>query len=90
MKLVIDERAGEDLEDLASWIAKDHAGAARTMVANLLRAMERLAELPRLGREGRVAGTYEWVVAPYIIVYEVQQKPMTVVIIGIFHAARQR
>lgn len=90
MRLLIDERALEDLEDIIAWIAKDSASAARNMRDELLRAMARLTELPRLGREGRVAGTYEWIVAPYIIVYRVSQRPMTVVITGVFHAKRNR
>ena len=90
MRLAIDERASEDLDDIAAWITKDHSEAAREIIERLLTAMQRLAELPRLGRKGRVADTYEWVIAPYIIVYEVKQQPMTVVITGIFHAARDR
>ena len=69
MRLAIDERASEDLDDIAAWITKDHPEAAREMIEQLLTAMQRLAELPRLGRKGRVSDTYEWVVAPYIIVY---------------------
>lgn len=90
MKLVIDERAVEDLQDIAAWIGKDHPGAARRMIDALVDALERLAELPRLGREGRVPGTYEWVLAPYIIVYHISQRPLTVVIRGVFHSARKR
>lgn len=90
MRLAIDAGAADDLEDIADWIAKDRPQAARRMISELLAAMERLAELPRLGRKGRVAGTYEWVVAPYIIVYEVTSPPLTVTIVGVFHAARDR
>jgi addiction module RelE/StbE family toxin len=90
MRLAIDERALEDLQDIAAWIGKDRPSSADDMLDALLQAMERLAELPRLGRAGRVPSTYEWVVAPYIIVYRIVQKPMTVIITGVFHAARHR
>lgn len=90
MRLLLDERTLDDLEDIAAWIAKDNPRAARATLAQLLEAMERLAELPRLGHKGRVAGTYEWVMAPHVIVYHVKQRPMTVVINGVFHSARDR
>jgi plasmid stabilization system protein ParE len=55
----------------------------------LLEAVERLAELPGLGRPGRVAGTRELVVpgTPYVIPYRVRGDHLDV--IAVFHG-RQR
>jgi toxin ParE1/3/4 len=56
-------------------------------------AAERLAEFPRVGHAGRVAGTHEWVVRglPYIIVYQTGAADAEeVLILGVFHAAQDR
>jgi len=63
------------------------------VAARIRLAVERLAEFPRMGRAGRVAGTHEWVVRglPYIIVYEIGTiDPDELLILGIFHGARDR
>ncbi len=48
--------------------------------------------LPYIGHDGRVQGTYEWVVVglPYVIVYEVIHSADEVAIIAIFHCAQNR
>jgi plasmid stabilization system protein ParE len=43
-----------------------------------------------MGRPGRVSGTRELVEAPYIIVYEVRETSDEIVIIAMFHGARDR
>ena len=45
-----------------------------------------------MGHDGRVRGTYEWVVVglPYVIVYEVIDAADEVAIIAIFHCAQDR
>ena len=47
---------------LRSYIARDNPKAANQIATMLLDAVERLAELPNLGRPGRVVGTRELVV----------------------------
>jgi plasmid stabilization system protein ParE len=59
-------------------------------IANaLLEAVERLAELPNLGRPGRVAGTRELVVpgTPYIIPYRLRGDRLEV--ITVFHGRQK-
>jgi plasmid stabilization system protein ParE len=62
-------------------------------VARIRHAAELLAQFPRIGHEGRVPGTYEWVVRglPYVIVYDISRgEPDEVVILGVFHGAQDR
>jgi len=55
----------------------------------LLAAVERLADLPSLGRPGRVAGTRELIVpgTPYVIPYRVRGGSLEV--IAVFHGRQQ-
>ncbi|HYI30281.1 MAG TPA: type II toxin-antitoxin system RelE/ParE family toxin [Bradyrhizobium sp.] len=67
--------------------------AATQVVARIRQAAERLAEFPRMGHAGRVAGTHQWVVRglPYIIVYQSgAANADEVLILGVFHAAQDR
>lgn len=92
MKLVFDDRALADLEGIFSWIAKDNPAAARAVVDRLFNSTELLASFPRIGRQGLVPGTREWVVPrlPYIVVYEVDESREEVVVIAVFHGAQDR
>lgn len=52
-------------------------------------AVTRLAEYPKIGRIGRVAGTRELVVTgtPYIVVYRIE--PTAAVILRVLHGAQR-
>jgi toxin ParE1/3/4 len=82
-------RAIEHLADLRSYIARDNATAANRIASVLLEAVERLAELPNLGRPGRVAGTRELVVpgTPYVIPYRLRGDRLEV--IAVFHGRQK-
>jgi toxin ParE1/3/4 len=82
-------RAVGHLADLRAYIAHENRGAAARMATTLLAAVDRLAELPNLGRPGRVSGTRELVVpsTQYVIPYRVRGERLE--IIAVFHA-RQR
>jgi len=45
-----------------------------------------------MGHEGGAPGTREWVVRglPYIIVYEVREQNEELVVLAVFHGARER
>jgi plasmid stabilization system protein ParE len=61
--------------------------------AALREAAELLRFFPRAGREGRSAGTREWVVRgyPYVLVYEVGMSDADeVMILAVFHGAQDR
>ncbi|WP_176721936.1 type II toxin-antitoxin system RelE/ParE family toxin [Bradyrhizobium sp. LMTR 3] len=85
--------AREHIAAIYSYVRDRNPVAATQVVGRIRLAAERLAEFPRMGHVGRVAGTYEWVVRglPYIIVYQTGvADPDEVLILGVFHAARDR
>jgi toxin ParE1/3/4 len=79
--IVWSPRAVGHLAHLRSYVARDDPNAATRIAGALLDAVERLAELPNLGRPGRVAGTRELVVpgTPYVIPYRVQGDRLDVI-----------
>lgn len=79
----------KNLDDSASYIAKESSVAARALVKTVQDTVEHLAQFPGLGRPGRVPGTRELVLQdfPYIIPYRVRND--TVEILRVFHAAQQ-
>lgn len=92
MRVVIDEVAVDDIDNLVTWIAKDSPLIARAVADKILQTIERLAVFPELGHRGQGAGTYERRVSqtPYIIVYEFRAKPSAVIVIAVMHGARDR
>jgi toxin ParE1/3/4 len=82
-------RAIGHLAALRDYIARENPGAAARTATTLLAAVDRLAELPNLGRPGRVSGTPELVVpgTRYFIPYRVRCERLEN--IAVFHG-RQR
>jgi toxin ParE1/3/4 len=76
-----------DLEALHSYVAEDSPGAAANEVERILSALDALSLHPELGRNGRVSGTRELVVPPYIVAYRTQK--MSIEVLAIVHAARR-
>ena len=89
MTIVWSPRAIEHLAHLRAYIARDNPKAANRIARVLLEAVERLAELPSLGRPGRVAGTRELVVpgTPYVIPYRLRGDRLEV--IAVFHGRQK-
>ena len=89
MIVVWSPRAIRHLSALRAYIARDNPDAAAGVALTLLAAVERLAELPNLGRPGRLAGTRELVVpgTPYVIPYRVGLERLE--IIAVFHGRQQ-
>jgi toxin ParE1/3/4 len=87
--IVWSPRAIEHLAHLRAYIARDNPKAANRIANALLEAVERLAELPNLGRPSRVAGTRELVVSstPYVIPYRLRADRLEV--IAVFHARQK-
>ena len=81
MIIVWSPRAIEHLAHLRSYIARDNPKAANQIATTLLDAVERLAELPNLGRPGRVVGTRELVVpgTRYVIPYRLRGDRLEVI-----------
>jgi len=82
-------RAIGHLAGLRAYIARENPGAVARTATTLLAVVDRLAELPNLGRPGRVSGTRELVVpgTRYVIPYRVRGERLE--IIAVFHG-RQR
>ena len=89
MTVVWSPRAIGHLAALRDYIARENPGAAARTATTLLAAVDRLAELPNLGRPGRVSGTRELVVpgTRYSIPYRMRGERLE--IIAVFHG-RQR
>ena len=89
MTVVWSPRAIGHLVHLRDDIARENPGVAARTAATLLAAVDRWAELPNLGRPGRVSGTRELVVpgTRYVIPYRVRGERLE--IIAVFHG-RQR
>ncbi len=89
MKIVWTEPAARAFENIQDYIAKDNRRAAWEVAQKIRQRVQQLKEHPRLGREGRVRGTYELVIPalPYIVPYRV--KGNEIQILTVFHAARK-
>jgi toxin ParE1/3/4 len=92
MNLVFDEDALADLEGIFAWIARNNPAAARRLIQRIFRKVERLLMpgMARMGRAGRDPGTRELVEGPYIIIYEIREGEDEIVILAVFHGARNR
>jgi addiction module RelE/StbE family toxin len=80
-------QAVADLRQLHGYIGKRNPDAANRLLKNIIAAVNRVSEMPGMGRPGRVPGSSEWVVAPYIIVYGVSSEFLEVS--RVIHGARQ-
>jgi addiction module RelE/StbE family toxin len=92
MKLIFDDQALADLEDIFAWIAQDSPSTAKTVIDRLFSSSELLISFPFMGHAGRDTETFEWVVPrlPYVVVYEVDQAQERVVVTAVFHGAQGR
>jgi toxin ParE1/3/4 len=89
VSVVWSPRAIDHRTHLRAFIARDNPRTANRIAATLLEAAERLAELPGLGRPGRVAGTRELLVpgTPYIVPYRLRGDRLEV--IAVCHTSRK-
>jgi plasmid stabilization system protein ParE len=59
MKILWTEPARMDLREIFLYISNDNPKAARVLLNTIKNRVELLTENPRLGRLGRVEGTYD-------------------------------
>jgi toxin ParE1/3/4 len=92
MRLVFDDQALADIEDIFAWIAEESPAAAKTVIKRLFSSTELLISFPFMGHAGRDPDTFEWVVPrlPYVVVYEVDQAQERVVVTAVFHGVQDR
>ena len=77
-----------DLDHIQDFIARDNPVAAFRLTSDILRRADAvLSANPAIGRQGRVAGTREWIVpgTAYIIAYRVRNR---IEILAVVHGAR--
>lgn len=92
MRLRFSRRALEHLTQIRAYIAQHRPLTAELVRGRILESIHSLQDVPRLGRAGPNEGTRELVVPglPYIIVYSIAANEDELVVLGIFHAARER
>src|SRR5258708_35212548 len=92
MKLVFDDQAIADLENIFNWIAQDSPAIAKTVVDRLFSSTELLISFPFMGHVGHDPDTFEWQVPrlPYIVEHEVDQAQERVIVTARLHGAQDR
>ena len=73
MNIRVTEDAADDVENIKARITRDDGAAAERVVEQIRATIRVLGELPHLGHDGIVDGTYERTVSrtPYVIVYRI-------------------
>ncbi len=82
-------QAAGDLEAICLFIGRDSPGAAAILADRVLRAVERLANHPRLGRvvpETHEQSIRELIVGGYRVIYRLQDE--NVHLLTVYHGAR--
>ena len=77
MKVRYTPQAKSDLTEIFAHIAQDNPRAARGVITTIGQDIAHLADNPRWGRPGRVAGTRELVASefPYVAAYRIAGRP---------------
>lgn len=90
-RIVWSRLALSDLRDLVRYIAKDDRNVAKRFGDLIVTKVESLQSFPRIGRivpEYREDQLREIIIAPYRIVYEIDDEVMILFILRIWHGAR--
>lgn len=79
----------DNLDNAATWIAKDNRQAAEDFVAAVQKTVLLIAQVPSAGKVGRVQGTREMTVLgyPYMIPYRIVGNELQ--ILRVFHVRQQ-
>jgi addiction module RelE/StbE family toxin len=88
MQIRFSAAAIADVEQIREYITRDNPAAAHRVAAALVAAADRLASNPRAGRIGAMDGTFELIVSPYILVYEIQRTE--IVVARVWHGRQRR
>ena len=88
MRLRWSTPAAQDLYNIVLHIQQDNPAAADKVAQTLYDGCDKLGDLPRRGRKGRMEGTRELIFAglPYIVVYRIQDQDLE--ILRIYHGAQ--
>ena len=71
------------------YVAQENPPAADALIERILSAVEQIAQYPQLGRNGRVKGTRELIIAgtPYVVAYRLRRSQIDV--LAALHGARK-
>jgi toxin ParE1/3/4 len=89
MRIVWQREARDDLRTIVTYVREDNPDAARRIYRVIQAQVKHLAGFPYFGREGRVAGTRELVIAglPYIVAYYLVDQEVR--ILAVVHTSRK-
>lgn len=91
MKVRWTSQAEQDRADIMDYLAEDNVRAAIAMDELFGSVAGRLADFPKLGKPGQIAGTRELIAHEnYRLVYEVDEAEKTAWVLALIHTARQR
>ena len=81
--------AAEALLAIQEYIARENPRAAFEVAQNIRIAVDQLRDHSKMGRNGRVRGTYELVIhgIPYIVPYRIREKEVQV--LSVYHTSRK-
>jgi len=91
MKIVFSSQAKADLLEIVEFIAYDKPQAARKWAANIRQSVLKLADFPKMGRTVPEFGgetIRELIKGQYRVVYKIDDKKDTIIIITVHHARR--
>lgn len=88
MELLWTPEAVRDREDIYSYIEEDNPLAALSLDDLISERTLALKDYPRMGRSGRVIGTFELIIhSSYMVVYEIVERQVRT--LNVVHTARQ-
>ena len=91
MKIVFSSQAKTDLAEIVKFIAYDKPQEARNWAANIRQSVLKLGDFPKMGRTVPEFGEEtirELIKGQYRVVYKIDDKKNTIVIITIHHGRR--
>ncbi|MBI2736511.1 MAG: type II toxin-antitoxin system RelE/ParE family toxin [Rhodospirillales bacterium] len=86
-ELVWSVRALTELDEIVAYIRNQDPATAHRVTARIDERVASLVQHPYLGRAGRVAGTRELVIAPFIVAYEVTDE--LIVVLAVLRGRRR-
>ena len=71
------------------YVAQENVAAADALIERIFSAVEQLTQYPQIGREGRLKGTRELVIAgtSYVVAYRLRRSRIEV--LAVFYGARK-
>lgn len=92
MKVIIRDSALADLDGIYVWVGRNNPAVAGVIIGRIFDTIDLLFLFPYIGRTGKVRGTYEWPISklPYLIVYTLDEEFSELVILAVFHTAREQ